>query len=126
MKYMDIAKTDIYYTTYLCTGIFHDKHNIAITRKVKIALDYPIIQTDEWEREFVKKDELEKYLSSKCDKDLKCQFCCTIPSNIGLIPSDTFDLFMEESYDVSMDGIYRETFSEYILVEKNYIYIIDE
>ena len=117
---------EIYYTTYLCIGTFIDKHNISIARKIKIAINYPIIDADEWDRGFIKKDELEKYLMEKCDKDKMCELCFIIPENIQLIQTDGRDLFIEESYDIYTNDVYKETFSEYILVEKNYMYTIND
>ncbi|QKF94712.1 hypothetical protein QKU48_gp1254 [Fadolivirus algeromassiliense] len=123
---MNDNKIDVFYVTYLCIGKFIDKHNVSVVRKTKIGLDYPIIETNEWECGLVNKDNLETYLSNKCNKEAMCKFCYIIPDKIKLVPDNTHDLFIEESYDTSINNVYRETFSDYILVEKNYSYIIDD
>ena len=101
--------------------IFIDCHTASIIRKTKIALFEPIIEDIEWEHNCVKIDELDTYLSNKCDPSSNCKVCQIIPDIIKLIPSDMYDLFLEESSDNNI-----EIFIKYIPVQTNHTYQINQ
>jgi len=114
-----------FYVTYLCVGFFIDNFTASIIKKVKIALHDRIIEDMEWKQNHIKTDELELYLSNKCHPVIGCHVCAIIPTGIELVVSDTYDLFLEESCDTNLDGVYVETFTKYILVKNKYTYIIN-
>jgi hypothetical protein len=90
-----------YISTYLCNGDF-DTHTI---KKQILLSNSQIIESHEWLRGYVNKDDLEKVLHS--NKDFK---------HIKFDTSYEDDLFLMETNFCSLDC---STMNKYILVQKN-------